>query len=215
MAITGRSGSGKSTLVSRLFRILPLSCGKISIGDVDISQVDQQVIHDRLNAITQSSFFISEVFLKENLEPSGPHDENDAGPTMPMTEVMREVSVSLQLWTLVEERGGLEKTFSQGSWSSGQLQLLGVARAIVKKRRTQYYPDSTWKILVLDEITSSHDEASARMVRDRIKVEFEDYTILSIVHKFDGVIEDMDKIIIMDSGKVIRRGSPRELLQAM
>lgn len=53
------------------------------------------------------------------------------------------------------------------------------------------------------------------MVRDRIKIEFEDYTILSIVHKFDGVLEDMDEMIVMDSGKLIRRGPPRELLRVM
>ncbi|KAF5228301.1 hypothetical protein FAUST_11176 [Fusarium austroamericanum] len=215
MAITGRSGSGKSTLVSSLFRILPLSSGMISIGDVDISQLDQQVVQNRLNAITQNSFFLSDVSLKENLDPLGPYDQNDAGFSMPITDIMREVLVSLQLWTLVEERGGLEGLFSQSSWSSGQLQLLSVARAIVKKRRTQCHPDSGWKILVLDEITSSLDKASARMVRDRIKIEFEDYTILSIVHKFDGVLEDMDEMIVMDSGKLIRRGPPRELLRVM
>ncbi|CAF3522690.1 unnamed protein product [Fusarium graminearum] len=215
MAITGRSGSGKSTLVSSLFRILPLSSGMISIGDVDISQLDQQVVQNRLIAITQNSFFLSDVSLKENLDPSGPYDQNDAGFSMPITDIMREVLVSLQLWTLVEERGGLEGLFSQSSWSSGQLQLLSVARAIIKKKRTQCHPDPGWKILVLDEITSSLDKASARMVRDRIKIEFEDYTILSIVHKFDGVLEDMDKMIVMDSGKLIRRGPPRELLRVM
>jgi ABC-type multidrug transport system fused ATPase/permease subunit len=64
-------------------------------------------------------------------------------------------------------------------------------------------------------LVSSLDETSARVVRDRIKVEFEDYIILSIVHKFDGVIEDMDEMIIMDQGRVARRGLPRQLLQAM
>ncbi|KAF5565576.1 ABC transporter integral membrane type 1 [Fusarium napiforme] len=212
LAIAGRSGSGKSTLVSSLFRILPLSSGKISIGGMDIAQVDQQVIQARLNATTQSNFFLSGISLRENLDPSG---EEGEGSAMAMAEVMREVLDSLEIWPQVEERGGLEGMFSQSSWSSGQLQLLSVARAIVKKRRAQSNPGSSWKILVLDEVTSSLDETSARLVRDRIKVEFEDYTILSIVHKFDGVIEDMDEMIIMDQGRVVRRGLPRQLLQAM
>ncbi|PNP80411.1 hypothetical protein FNYG_06010 [Fusarium nygamai] len=215
LAITGRSGSGKSTLVSSLFRILPLSSGTISIGGMDIAQVDQQVIQDRLNAITQSNFFLSGISLRETLDPSGSSGEEDEGSAMPMAEVMREVLDSLEIWSQVEERGGLEGLFSQSSWSVGQLQLLSVARAIVKKRRAQSHPGLGWKILVLDEVTSSLDETSARVVRDRIKVEFKDYTILSIVHKFDGVIEDMDEMIIMDQGRVTRRGPPRQLLQAM
>ncbi|KAF5984259.1 ABC transporter integral membrane type 1 [Fusarium coicis] len=215
LAITGRSGSGKSTLVSSLFRILPLSSGKISIGGMDIAQVDQQVIQDLLNAITQSNFFLSRISLRENLDPSGSSGEEGEGSATVMVEVMREVLDSLGIWSQVEERGGLEGLFSRSSWSVGQLQLLSVARAIVKKRRAQSHPGSGWKILVLDEVTSSLDETSARVVRDRIKVEFEDYTILSIVHKFDGVIEDMDEMIIMDQGRVARRGLPRQLLQAM
>ncbi|KAF4345875.1 ABC transporter integral membrane type 1 [Fusarium beomiforme] len=215
VAITGRSGSGKSTLISSLFRIVPLTSGTISIGGLDISQADQQVIQDRLNAITQSSFFLPGISLKENLDPSGSHDEEGEGSLLLMADVIKDVLESMQLWPQVEERGGLEGLFSQSSWSVGQLQLLSVARAIVKKRRIQSHPDSGWKILVLDEVTSSLDEISARMVRDRIKFEFADYTILSIVHKFDGVIEDMDEMLIMDQGKVIRRGPPRELLQAM
>ncbi|KAF5565480.1 ABC transporter [Fusarium phyllophilum] len=215
LAITGRSGSGKSTLVSSLFRILPLSSGTISIGGLDIAQVDQQAIQDRLNAITQSSFFLSGISLRENLNPSGSSGEGGEGSAMPMVEVMREVLDSMELWPQVEERGGLEGLFSQSSWSVGQLQLLSVARAIVKKRRIQSHPGLGWKILVLDEVTSSLDETSARVVRDRIKVEFEDYTIVSIVHKFDGVIEDMDEMIIMDQGRVTRRGPPGQLLRAI
>ncbi|KAF5649815.1 ABC transporter integral membrane type 1 [Fusarium tjaetaba] len=205
LAITGRSGSGKSTLVSSLFRILPLSSGKISIGGMDIAQVDQQVIQDRLNAITQNNFFLSGISLRENLDPWGSSGEEGEGSAMAMAEVMRDVLDSLQIWSLVEERGGLEGMFFQGSWSAGQLQLLSVARAIVKKRRTQSHPGSGWKIVVLDEVTSSLDEDSARVVRGRIKVEFEDHTILSIVPKFDGVIEDMNEMVVMDQGRVTRR----------
>ncbi|KAF5658143.1 ABC integral membrane type 1 [Fusarium denticulatum] len=215
LAITGRSGSGKSTLVSSLFRILPLSSGTISIGGFDIAQVDQQVIQDRLIAITQSNFFLSGISLRENLDPSGSSGEEGEGSTTPLAEVMKEVLDSMEIWSQLEERGGLEGLFSQSSWSVGQLQLLSVARAIIKKRRTQSHPGLGWKTLVLDEVTSSLDETSARVVRDRIKVEFEDYTILSIVHKFDGVIEDIDEIIIMDQGRVTRRGPPRQLLQAV
>lgn len=158
LAITGRSGSGKSSLCSTLLRLLPVRSGKITIGGVDISTLDQDLVQRRLNAVSQTTFFFGETSLRDNLEPQGIDSvpESLYKTDIKQTKVMEEVLQSLGIWDKAQERGGLEANFDPSSWSVGELQLLGLSRAIIKGRWLREHPDSGWKILVLDEATSRY-----------------------------------------------------------
>jgi ABC-type multidrug transport system fused ATPase/permease subunit len=173
LAITGRSGSGKSSLCSTLLRLLPVSSGKITIGGVDISTLDQDSVQRRLNAVSQTTFFFGEISLRENLEPNGVGGLSEAPhkTDVKQVKVMEEVLQSLGIWDIVQERGGLEANFDPTSWSVGQLQLLGLSRAIIKGRWVREHPESGWKILVLDEATSRYVDAVASRRRNEDSTE--------------------------------------------
>ena len=157
LCITGRSGSGKSSLLSTLFRTLPLKSGTITIGGQDITLLDQEVVQTRLNAISQSTFFFPGQTLRQTLKPESLLSEKtwqvqDGGKVgdESLTEALKLVGLHQE----TEKRGGLGAIFELDSWSAGQLQLLGLARTIVKGRGQRVHSDHAWKILILDEATS-------------------------------------------------------------
>lgn len=155
LAITGRSGSGKSTMISTLFRILPISSGTITIGGLDISKLDQATIQENLIVITQDTCFLPGLSMQQNLDPGILKAcEADQTHEQATGSTTKEVLQNIGLWTEVLERGGLDAPFQSSSWSSGQLQLLSMARAIIKNRKSKDQHTLGWKILVLDEATS-------------------------------------------------------------
>ncbi|KAK7941487.1 ABC transporter FUM19 [Apiospora aurea] len=210
-AIVGRSGSGKSSLISSLLRLLPVEEGQILVDGVDISTLDQDIVQGRINAIAQASFFFPGQSLHDNLDPLAMPDSEVTRSHVNETEWARtitEVLENLNLWTEVQRRGGLQALYEPGAWSAGQLQLLGLARAIFRHRILVLDPTSGWKILVLDEATSSVDGDTAALMRKHINKEFADYTVLSIVHNLEGVAEDMDRMVMMVNGRIARDGKP-------
>ncbi|KAH7041159.1 uncharacterized protein B0I36DRAFT_379973 [Microdochium trichocladiopsis] len=213
-AIMGRSGSGKSTLLSALFRIVPISSGTITIGDSDLSTMDPDLVQRRLNAVTQMAFFLPARTIRENLLSSSGPDLLDPATAEGSSDVpmLNEVLASVGLSKALEERGGLDAELVPTNWSKGQMQLLSLARAVVKGRLLRRKPQSGWKILILDEIASSVDTDTAELMRQNIKTEFADYTVLSVVHNTSGIEEDMDEVVVLDQGRVAAQGPPRQVL---
>ncbi|KAK8087708.1 multidrug resistance protein MDR [Apiospora hydei] len=211
VAIVGRSVSGKSSLISSLLRLLPVEEGQILVDGVDISTLDQDIVQGRINAIAQASFFFPGQSLHDNLDPLAMPDGEVTRSHVDQSEWTRtitEVLENLNLWTEVQRRGGLQALYEPGAWSTGQLQLLGLARAILRHRLLELDPTSGWRILVLDEATSSVDGDTAALMRKHINNEFADYTVLSIVHNLEGVAEDMDRMVMMENGRIARDGKP-------
>ncbi|KAJ2686242.1 hypothetical protein IWW39_003755 [Coemansia spiralis] len=98
---------------------------------------------------------------------------------------------------------GLDKSVQGcfGCFSSGQQQLFGLCRVIMRKR----------KIIVLDEATANVDLETDKMVQELIRKEFGDSTVLTIAHRLDTIMNS-DRIIIMDRGTIAEIGTPQELL---
>ncbi|KAJ2829006.1 Multidrug resistance-associated protein 4 [Coemansia furcata] len=88
-----------------------------------------------------------------------------------------------------------------GSFSSGQQQLFGLCRVIMRKR----------KIVVLDEATANVDLETDKSVQELIRKEFRDCTVLTIAHRLDTIMNS-DRIIVMDKGTIAEIGTPQELL---
>ncbi|KAJ1816105.1 hypothetical protein LPJ60_005457, partial [Coemansia sp. RSA 2675] len=98
---------------------------------------------------------------------------------------------------------GLDKSVEDcfGSFSSGQQQLFGLCRVIMRKR----------KIVVLDEATANVDLETDKSVQELIRKEFGDCTVLTIAHRLDTIMNS-DRIIVMDKGTIAEVGTPQELL---
>ncbi|KAJ1823260.1 hypothetical protein LPJ60_001721, partial [Coemansia sp. RSA 2675] len=98
---------------------------------------------------------------------------------------------------------GLDKSVEGcfGGFSSGQQQLFGLCRVIMRKR----------KIVVLDEATANVDLETDRSVQELIRKEFSDCTVLTIAHRLETIMKS-DRIIVMDRGAIAETGTPQELL---
>ncbi|KAJ2342859.1 hypothetical protein GGH91_003387, partial [Coemansia sp. RSA 2671] len=88
-----------------------------------------------------------------------------------------------------------------GGFSSGQQQLFGLCRVIMRKR----------KIIVLDEATANVDLETDKSVQELIRKEFKDCTVLTIAHRLETIMKS-DRIIVMDKGTIAEIGTPQELL---
>jgi ATP-binding cassette subfamily C (CFTR/MRP) protein 1 len=109
----------------------------------------------------------------------------------------------VNLWRILYERGGLDADMHANALSRGQQQLFALGRALLSKNRG--------KVLILDEATSNVDEETDRVMQEIIRDEFKGYTILSVAHRLSTIM-DADKVLVIDSGRVVDFDSPRSLL---
>ncbi|KAK1596393.1 multidrug resistance-like protein [Colletotrichum navitas] len=197
IGIVGRTGSGKSSLLLALLRLLPLSSGTISIDGVPLHSLPLLPLRSALIAITQDQFVLPGT-VRQNLDPVGVVvvGGDDA--------VMESTLAHLGLWETIRENGGLDAEFSEEALSHGQRQLFFLARAILRK--------DVGRVVLLDEATSSVDTHTEKTVKDLIRGEFKHHTVLAIAHRLD-TVADFDRVVVLDKGRVVEVGSPRDLLR--
>lgn len=170
--------------------MLETDSGSIVVDGIDISTIPRQLLRERLNTIPQEPFFLHGS-VRENLDPvSGSED-------LRLQEALRSVG----LWETFEAQGGLDSDLSEDQLSHGQRQLFCLARAVVKGSR----------LVILDEATSSVDAATDQVMQRILRSEFQGLTLIAIAHKLDTVL-DYDRVILLDQGRVVELGNPRELL---
>lgn len=194
-ALIGPSGAGKSTFVKLLLRLYDISSGTISIDGQDISQVTQESLRRNVSLVPQDPVLFHRSLL-ENIR-YGRRDATDAEAL----EAARlahcdEFALSLpdKYETYVGERGI--------KLSGGERQRVAIARAILKNA----------PILVLDEATSSLDSHSESLIQDALDKLMKGKTVVVIAHRLS-TIRKMDRIIVLEKGKVIEEGSHDELLR--
>ena len=192
IGICGRSGSGKSSFLLSLFRMLEnMPSGSITIDDIDLATLPRSLLRERLTAIPQETLIIPGS-MRENIDPLKLSNIDD-------------INLALEkvgLASLVAIRGGIETDMSDIGLSQGELQLFAVARALLRPS----------KILVVDEMTSSMDHLSEERVLDLVQNEFEGSTVLAVAHRLATIV-DFDMVIVLDAGRLLESGRPRELLQ--
>ncbi|PWN49672.1 hypothetical protein IE53DRAFT_388080 [Violaceomyces palustris] len=194
LGIVGRSGSGKSTTLLALFRMLEPVSGSIEIDGVPIKDISLEGLRSSMTIVPQKPLILS-ASLRDNLDPEGVCNEDEIWEALSkchLTEVVAKFERGL------EERIGTE---AESFLSSGQKQLVSLARAILRKR----------KILVLDEATSAMDVETDAAVQDVLRNQFKDCTIIAVAHRIATII-DFDTILCMQNGESIEFGSPTELL---
>ena len=192
IGIVGRTGSGKSTLCLCLFRILEASTGQILIDDIDISLIGLSLLRSTITYIPQEPTLIDGT-LRENLDPLGNYDD----------ESMIEALKSLDMDYILEEDGLNFMVKENGDkFSSGEKQLICMARAIIRKN----------KIIIMDEATSCLDYNSEQLIQKAILTTLKDSTIITVAHRIKTILE-YDRILVFEQGKLTEQGSPKELIE--
>ncbi|KAL0933869.1 ABC multidrug transporter [Colletotrichum truncatum] len=208
VALCGRTGSGKSSLILLLLRLLdPVSTSSqnIEMDGIPFHRIDRSTLRRRIIAVPQDAVFLPDgSTIKSNLDPF------NAASDAECFSVLRKV----QLSTFVEERGGLREGMTADSLSAGQKQLFSLGRAILRRRvKDAKYKKRCGGILLLDEVSSSVDHATDRLMQEIIKEEFAHYTIVMVSHRLDMVMDFFDAVIVMDKGRVVETGSPKKLVE--
>lgn len=96
-----------------------------------------------------------------------------------------------------------------GTFSAGQRQLLSLGRAMLR-RGVRARSNNGGGILLLDEVSSSVDHETERVMQEIVRVTFKDYTVISVSHRLD-MIMDFDRVVVMDMGEVVEVGNPAAL----
>lgn len=123
---------------------------------------------------------------------------------------------SIGLWDFVQLRDGLDAPFNTGTFSAGQKQLFSLGRALLRRiirGRSSSHPgvgNGNGGILLLDEVSSSVDRETERVMQMIIQAEFKDYTVIAVSHRLD-MIMDFDRVVVMDQGSVVEVGNPETL----
>jgi ATP-binding cassette, subfamily C (CFTR/MRP), member 1 len=200
--IIGRTGAGKSSLISTICRLVDLSAGTVSIDGVDISQVSLHDLRSRLTVIPQDPTLFRGT-IRSNLDPFNEHTDAE------LRSALEQANIACFSASPGQDRSGASShSFDLGSpvgseganFSSGQRQLLALARALARKSR----------IILCDEATSSLDDQTDRRIQRAISAAFKGCTLVCIAHRLKTVIH-FDRICVMDEGVVAELDTPLRL----
>ena len=194
VALVGESGSGKTTITKLLFRLYDIQKGEILIDDQNIAEVTQESLRSSMSMIPQDPILFHRS-IRENIaygKPNASDEEIIAAAKMARChEFISHLKDGYE--TLVGERG------IKLSW--GERQRVAIARAILENKQ----------IIVMDEATSALDSESEFLIQEAIEELMQNKNLLIIAHRLSTIMK-MDKIIVMDQGKIAEKGSHKELL---
>lgn len=195
LAIIGPSGAGKTTLVKMMLRMHDITAGKIFIDDKEIRKITQESLWQSISLVPQEPMLFHRT-LMENIRYGKPEATDKevvkAAQLAHCHEFITEFPEKYN--TYVGERGV--------KLSGGERQRVAIARAILRNS----------PILVLDEATSSLDSESERLIQAALKNLMKNKTVIVIAHRLSTIMK-MDRIIVLDHGRIIEEGSHKELLQ--
>lgn len=196
IAIVGSSGAGKTTLVRLLMRLFDVTKGRILIDGFDISEISQQNLREQISFVPQDPVLFHRT-LMENIRYGKRDAMNEevirAAELAHCDEFIQKLPKKYE--TLVGERGV--------KLSGGERQRVAIARAILKNS----------PILILDEATSSLDSHSESLIQDALVKLISGKTTIVIAHRLS-TIRQMDRIIVLENGKIIEDGIHDDLLNS-
>jgi len=202
IGIVGLSGAGKSTLMKLLLKENENYQGEILIDSLPLREIKKKSYLDRVGVVLQDT----EVFnftLRENIAITGPEEPEDAGDGSAESEKLDDaVKIANVDDYLPRLPHGLDTFIGEKGirLSGGERQRLGIARAVYKKP----------ELLFLDEATSHLDLESEGKIRESLHRFFKKVTALVIAHRLT-TIKEMDKILVIEKGRVAESGSYGEL----
>ncbi len=195
VAVVGASGSGKSTLARLLFRFYDVNAGRIAINGADIRGVTQSSLRSAIGIVPQDTVLFNDTILY-NIHYGRPSASPDEVVEAAKAAHIHEFIESLpdRYESRVGERGL--------KLSGGEKQRVAIARAILKNP----------SILIFDEATSALDSETEQGIQAELDRIARGRTTLVIAHRLSTVM-DADQIIVLDQGRILERGTHRELLE--
>ncbi len=194
IGIIGATGSGKTSLVQLIPRLYDVSGGQVLVDGVDVREYSLKNLRDGVGMVLQKNVLFSGT-IEENLR------WGDEGATQ--EEIRRFADAAQADGFVTSFAHGYDTDMGQGgvNVSGGQKQRLCIARALLKQP----------KILILDDSTSAVDTATEAKIRDCFRTTLEHTTKILIAQRI-GSVEEADKILVLDEGRIVGMGSHDELL---
>ena len=230
VAIIGSTGSGKSSLINLVPRFYDVSAGAVLVDGVDVRDYDLKALRDKIGYVPQQSFLFKGT-VKSNVSygdrPGEPEDvpmldasrasgrkaeremlkadENRALTAQEENRVEQACDVAQATEFVEKMRGAFDAAIAQGGTnvSGGQRQRLSIARAVYRNP----------EILIFDDSFSALDFKTDRVVRDALKEYAKDATKIIVAQRV-GTIMDADCILVLDDGRLVGKGTHRELLES-
>lgn len=193
ISIVGESGCGKSTLASLLCGTTKGYSGSITIGGVEIKDIDEKTLMNNITAVNFNSYIFAGT-VRENMLIADKSASDEK-----MIEALKMVN----LWSFLSEQDGLDTKLNQqgNNFSGGQRQRLAIARALLHNT----------PIYVFDEVTSNIDAESENDIMAVIHNMAKIKTVILISHRLENVVGS-DKILLLDKGKIEESGTHSELM---
>lgn len=196
IGIIGGTGSSKTTLVNLISRLYDVTEGELLVGDVNVKDYDMAVLRDNVAVVLQKNVLFSGT-VKENMRWGNENATDD--------EIIRACKIAQADSFITSFPSGYDTFIEQGgaNVSGGQKQRLCIARALLKNP----------KILILDDSTSAVDMKTDAMLRNAFRTEIPNVTKIIVAQRIASV-EDADKIIVMDGGRIDGAGTHEELIKS-
>ena len=199
IAIIGSTASGKSTLVNLLARFYDPTNGEILVDNVNISNYKLEDLYNKIGYISQTSTILSGT-IYDNVSLG-----NGSNGKPSREDVLEAIKISQAEDFVLAREKNIDDDINQGgtNLSGGQKQRLNIARAIAKKP----------EILIFDDSFSALDYKTDKLLRKALKKELSGTTIVIVAQRI-GTIKDADLILVLDNGKIVGKGSHKELLNS-
>ena len=199
IGLVGRSGAGKSTLVNLLLRFYDIDSGQIKIDGQDISQVSQESLRSKIGMVTQDTSLLHRS-VRDNILYGRPDASDEE-----VLDAARKAEADGFIRDLHDPEGNTGYDAQVGErgvkLSGGQRQRIAIARVLLKDA----------PILILDEATSALDSEVEAAIQQSLYRLMENKTVIAIAHRLS-TIAAMDRLIVLDGGKIAEQGTHEELL---
>ncbi len=194
IGIIGGTGSSKTSLIQLIPRLYDVSEGSVKVGGRDVREYDLQALRDAVAVVLQKNVLFSGT-IKDNLRWGNKNATDE--------ELIHACKLAQADEFVTQFPAGYDTYIEQGGTnvSGGQKQRLCIARALLKKP----------KILILDDSTSAVDTKTDALIRQAFKNELPDTTKIIIAQRVSSV-QDADRILVMDGGRIVESGTHEELL---
>ncbi|WP_343027671.1 ABC transporter transmembrane domain-containing protein [Massilia sp. MP_M2] len=192
--IVGHTGSGKSTLLSLLLRYYVVEQGSIEIGGVPLAKIGNERFRNEVGLVPQDPFILA-ASARENI---------DMGRGLPLERLIEAARAAHAHDFISALEQGYDTQLGEGGsrLSSGQKQLIAIARALAGQPR----------ILLLDEATSRIDSATEQVVQQALEELRGKVTVIAIAHRLS-TIRDADRIIVLNHGRITEAGPHEDLMR--
>ena len=193
-AIIGGTGSGKSTLIQLIPRFYDVTEGQVLVDGVDVRSVSQHDLREKIGLVPQTGTFFSGTIASNLRYGDEKADEAD---------LVRAAEIAQAMEFIEKKEAGFEEPVAQGGTnvSGGQKQRLSIARALVKKP----------EIYIFDDSFSALDFTTDKALRAALKKAAGGSTIIIVAQRINTIL-DADQIIVLDEGRIVGKGTHRELM---